>query len=191
MKFTLYADESGTHDKAKCYTIGAILVPEQYIARFRNDLQDNKEKYKITSEIKWHDIRTSYNIMNFSIDVLRMILRGPYIYTCIVVLKNSYRKWQIDQENAFYTTYTLLIEHCTKNLQATINANIDNKSDSYPKHHEVVEIIAGFFKISPKNESSTPGFTGSFIRVVQFDRMNNLWIGTTNGLFLYLPENSS
>jgi len=34
----------------------------------------------------------------------------------------------------------------------------------------------------------SPDFTGSFIRSVQFDRYGHLWIGTTNGLFLFSPE---
>jgi signal transduction histidine kinase/ligand-binding sensor domain-containing protein/DNA-binding response OmpR family regulator len=38
---------------------------------------------------------------------------------------------------------------------------------------------------------TSPDFTGSFIRSVQFDRYGHLWIGTTNGLFLFSPEKNT
>ena len=45
-------------------------------------------------------------------------------------------------------------------------------------------------KVTPSNITQTSGFPGSFIRVVQFDNAGNLWIGTTNGLFLFHPESN-
>ena len=142
MGYAFYSDESGTSNKEKCYTIGAILVPEDLSQCFNQFLQDLVTKHKIQSEIKWEKISNSYNMMNFAIDLLKELLIGPYVFTCIVVLKSAYRKWHINQEEAFYTTYTLLLEHCTRELKEIITAEIDGRIDSYPKQHEVVEVIS-------------------------------------------------
>ncbi len=144
MKYWLYADESGTHPLARCYTIGAILVPETEKARFRDDLNQLRQKHRISSEVKWENVRNSYNLMNFAMDLLKRLLCGPCAFRCIVVHKREYRKWRNNEEEAFYTTYTLLIENCTKRLAAELYAYIDQKSDSYDKHHEVVGIIANY-----------------------------------------------
>ncbi len=42
--------------------------------------------------------------------------------------------------------------------------------------------------INPELVPLSNDFSGSFIREVQFDETGNLWIGTTDGLFLYYPE---
>ncbi len=141
MGYAFYSDESGTSKYEKCYTIGAILVPEELRTHFSLFLSDLIEKHKIRTEIKWEKISTSYNMMNFAVDLLKEMQNMPYIFTCIVVLKSAYMKWHKNEEDAFYTTYSLLLEHCTKNLEDVISAKIDGKSDSYPKQHEVVEVI--------------------------------------------------
>lgn len=142
VRYVLYADESGVHQSASCYTIGAILVPEEYAGDFQDSLNEVTQRHNISTEIKWEYVRNSYNSMNFAIDLLKLLITGPSVFTCIVVRKDAYRKWQGDQEAAFYITYTLLIEHCTKQLEAQVEATMDQKSESYPKHHEVVGIIA-------------------------------------------------
>ena len=58
-------------------------------------------------EAKWERIRTSYGLMNLAIEVLREVLRGNCCFVGIVVLKSAYRKWQSDEAEAFFTTYTL------------------------------------------------------------------------------------
>ena len=142
MHYELYSDESGTSNKEKCYTIGAILVPKDWSFYFAEFLNSLVKKHKIQSEIKWEKVNNSYNIMNFAIDVLKELQKGPFIFTCIVVLKSAYIKWQVNQEEAFYTTYTLLLEHIAKELKGNIDANMDNRTDSYSKQNEVVEIIS-------------------------------------------------
>jgi ligand-binding sensor domain-containing protein/signal transduction histidine kinase/DNA-binding response OmpR family regulator len=42
--------------------------------------------------------------------------------------------------------------------------------------------------IKPLTNQLNESFSGSFIRALQFDNKDNLWIGTTRGLFLYHPE---
>ncbi len=43
-------------------------------------------------------------------------------------------------------------------------------------------------KVNPQGGGQLAGFTGSFIRIINFDDFGNLWIGTTNGLYIYYPE---
>lgn len=47
---------------------------------------------------------------------------------------------------------------------------------------------AGILKtVKPLTNQLSEIFSGSFIRALQFDNKENLWIGTTRGLFLYYP----
>ena len=43
-------------------------------------------------------------------------------------------------------------------------------------------------KVTPSNGNKIPGFDDSFIRILQFDNSNRLWIGTSDGVFLYSPD---
>lgn len=45
-------------------------------------------------------------------------------------------------------------------------------------------------RINPSG-TAVAGFTGSFIRTLHFDNNGLLWVGTTNGLFYYSPDNNS
>jgi signal transduction histidine kinase/ligand-binding sensor domain-containing protein/DNA-binding response OmpR family regulator len=54
-----------------------------------------------------------------------------------------------------------------------------------------IDSSGNLIKISPLNENKIPGFSGSFIRILQFDNLNNLWIGTIDGLYLYYPETNT
>jgi ligand-binding sensor domain-containing protein/signal transduction histidine kinase/DNA-binding response OmpR family regulator len=50
---------------------------------------------------------------------------------------------------------------------------------------------AGILKTGkPLTKQVSENFSGSFIRALQFDNKDNLWIGTNRGLFLYYPENN-
>lgn len=142
MGYLLYSDESGTGNSDHCYTIGALLVPEEQSAAFRQRIVDLKRRFNVDYEAKWERVRTSYGLMNFAIEVLREVLRSDCCFAGIVVRKGTYRKWQLNQIDAFYATYTLLIEFCARVLRDKVVASIDERSDRYKKHHEVVHIIA-------------------------------------------------
>ncbi len=45
--------------------------------------------------------------------------------------------------------------------------------------------------IGPGADVMAPGFTGSFIRIIEIDRYGKIWIGTTAGLFIYSPDKNS
>lgn len=143
VEYTLFADESGTSSADKCYTIGCVLVPAYMLNDFELEIQNLIQIHNLPSqEYKWTHIKNNYGTINFMIDAIRLILRSDASFICMVVWKEHYRKWRGDEENAFYTTYTHLIEFCAKIFKSSIKAKIDDKQDSYAKHHEVVQIIA-------------------------------------------------
>ncbi len=77
--------------------------------------------------------------------MVRLLLSdNPYVWVCKVTLKAPYQKWGNDQEDAFYTCHTHLMTYCAREINATIVAKIDDKSDAYDKQHEVVQIIANY-----------------------------------------------
>lgn len=142
MEWSFFSDESGISGVERCYTIGAILLPSSHVDEFNKITTELSKSHGITGEAKWTKVSSSYGLINFGLDMLKRILDGDYCFNAIVVNKAPYRKWRSNREEAFYTTYTLLIEHCARTLKGQISAKIDDSTDSYPKQHEVVQIIA-------------------------------------------------
>jgi len=80
--------------------------------------------------------------MNCGIDLLRFVLTSGVSFNAIVVLKSAYKKWQSgDQASAFYTTYSLVIEHSVRKTSDTCTVFIDDRSDAYEKHDEVLALV--------------------------------------------------
>lgn len=136
-----FADESGTSKGCPCYTIGVLTVPKDYLSEF-NDLVDGLfSRSGIHGEIKWQKIRKSAGKINLCLNLAKLILESPCTYHCIVVHKQLYRKWHIDEEEAFFTTYDYLLSHSLRTKGDGIHVKMDQKSTSYKKQDEVVKII--------------------------------------------------
>jgi hypothetical protein len=147
MQYVLYADESGTSPVDACYTIGCLLVPVDFLPEFRCSILRLIDEHNLPlgRELKWESIKKNYGMINFMIDVAKMLLNNPSVrFVCQVTWKKHYQKWNRDQEEAFYTSYTMLLKFCADQLNSTIVASIDDKSDSYSKRNEVVQIIANY-----------------------------------------------
>lgn len=142
----MFADESGTNDGSPCFSIGCVLVPTELLERFEAEITALLVKHNLpNNELKWEGIRNSHGRVNFLIDVIKLLLaENPYVFVGMVVLKTDYRKWHSDQEEAFYTCHTQLMTYCARELNSTLVAKIDEKSDAYDKHNEVVQIIANY-----------------------------------------------
>jgi len=146
MEYTMFADESGTQDGSPCFTIGCLLIPTEYLGQFESQIVALVQKHNLPmNELKWEGIRNSYGRINFLIDVVKLLLaNNPFVWVCKVTLKAPYKKWATNEEEAFYACHTHLITFCARELNASIVAKIDNKSDAYAKRHEVVQIIANY-----------------------------------------------
>ncbi|MGH8615671.1 MAG: DUF3800 domain-containing protein [Gammaproteobacteria bacterium] len=139
----MFTDESGTSG-GQCYTIGALSVPEEKTQELDIFVSEAIHRHGRIGEVKWTKLRNSYGLINFGLDLLRYIIEGPCCFSAIVVKKAMYRKWVHDPESAFYTTYTLLLEHCAKAQNKSLSVSMDKKTDSYAKRHEVVQVIANY-----------------------------------------------
>ncbi len=107
--------------------------------------------------------------MNLSIDLLRYILQSGLCFNSIVVRKSLYNKWQNGpQDQAFYTTYSYLLKHCLKGQTGDYLAFIDDRSESYEKHDEALQVItnrmlnkiAGQANITAVNQSDSKKYQG-------------------------------
>ncbi|RUO32430.1 DUF3800 domain-containing protein [Aliidiomarina soli] len=144
MEYSLFADESGISNADSCFTIGCVLVPRQHLQQFEAEISKLIEKHNLPTdrELKWSRVKRSYAVINFMIDVVRLIMSSPASFICKVTWKEHYRNWHKNEEEAFYKSYTMLMDFCARRLNSEIKAKIDDKSDAYNKRHEVVEIIA-------------------------------------------------
>lgn len=143
VEYALFADESGTSNADKCYSIGCVLVPLVHLNTFEANILDLVKTHNLPAhEYKWSRIRNNYGVINFMIDTLRLILQTKASFICKVVWKEPFAMWHTNEERAFYVTYTNLLKQCARRLNSDIKAKIDEKQDSYDKHHEVVQIIA-------------------------------------------------
>lgn len=144
MEYSLFADESGTSPPEQCFTIGCLLVPHKQLQEFEDSITQLIEKHNLPREreLKWSRVKKSYGMVNFLIDLVKLINSSPASFICKVAWKKHYFNWQKNEEVAFYKSYTMLMTHCAKILNAEIEAKIDDKSDAYNRRAEVVEIIA-------------------------------------------------
>lgn len=135
-----FADESGTSKGCPCYTIGIIAIPKHYFAAFNQKISDIYDNSGLQGEIKWEKVRKSAGQINLCIDILRFILTSPVSFHAIAVHKQPYRKWHSNEETAFYTTYDFLIRESSRSKNAKITVFADQKSSSYSKQNEVMQI---------------------------------------------------
>ncbi|MEP0848124.1 MAG: DUF3800 domain-containing protein [Phycisphaerae bacterium] len=136
----LYADESGTDNHSRCYTIGAVSVLAEEREVFEQRVIDLKTSHCVVGEAKWTRVRNSHGLINFVLDCLDLVLTWPSVtFDAIVVHKSLYNNWQggaAQQEVAFYKTYTYLLRHIVRRLKDTTQVFIDGRSDRYAKRDE-------------------------------------------------------
>ena len=142
MAFSLFADESGTHQAAPCYSIGVLAIPDASLAPFERCFADLYRQHGIVGEVRWAKIAKGHGLINFAIDLVRYICESGLSFSAIVVLKSAYRKWQAGPvDEAFYTTYSFLLEHSAQAQPGDYVVFIDDRSESYGKHDEALQII--------------------------------------------------
>lgn len=140
--YVVFADESGIGREADCYGIGCLALPEAELADFNKFFSERHTMHGVVGELKWTKIRNSHGMMNLTLDLLKRIIERKYRLGAIVVFKGSYRKWQEGNfEDAFYTTYNLLLTHLVKLKEGEYRVYIDDRSDAYDKQDEVVHVI--------------------------------------------------
>lgn len=140
-----FADESGTDNNSRCYAIGAVCLPAGEREKFERQVLDLKATHGVMGEAKWTRVRDSHGLVNFVLDCLDLVLSSPDVtFDAIVVNKGLYRNWQgggVQQEVAFYKTYTYLLRHIVRRLQDTAHVFIDARSDRYGKRDEAMLTI--------------------------------------------------
>lgn len=141
-----FADESGTDANPKCYAIGVVSVAKRRLGNFNRVFELLKRQHGVEQEVRWSSVRNGHGMINLGIDWMHRILKSNTArFDVIVVNAEQYQKWSqrgADREEAFYVTYTFLLRHLAKQVKVTTEVFIDDRSDEYPKQHEVVETIA-------------------------------------------------
>lgn len=186
-----FADESGTHKNSPCYTIGILNVPENYLSMFNQAINEMYLDSGLQGEIKWEKIRKSSGQVNLCTNILKFVLQSPCTFHSIAVYKAPYRKWHSNEEAAFFTTYDYLLRQSSHGLNSKFKVYIDQKSSSYPKQDEVMQIITNHML------SKLP--TSSTIEHVSMENSKLHWglqavdilTGAINtGYHLYFDENA-
>ena len=169
MSIFLFADESGTSASEPCYSIGALLVPETHLDEFNREFSRLVDVHGVVGEVRWTKVAKSHGLMNLAIDLLRYVISSGLCFNCIVVLKDPYNKWKRGTEDeAFYTTYGLLLKHSLEGQDSDCLAFIDDRSETYGKHDEALQIItnrmldkmAGRANLAAVNKSDSRKYLG-------------------------------
>lgn len=141
----VFADESGTSGDCKCYSIGALTIPEEYLDTLNETFAELAQKHGVRDELKWNRIRKGHGAVNLALEWLYILTNSRSLsFDIIVVNKSLYRNWQGDskaEENAFYKTYTQLLRHRARRSENECKVFIDNRTDSYSKQDEVLGIV--------------------------------------------------
>ena len=144
MKYLAFCDESGIQAGSPCYTIAAIAVPESDFSAIEQELDVILRSNGVDRELHWSDIRSSQGAAEAAVECFRSVIGADELNFAhaIAVLKAPYKKWQQDREEAFYQTYTYLLQHLGRGTNARLRVFMDERSDSYDKRDEVMQIIS-------------------------------------------------
>ena len=141
MEITAFADESGTTSKIPCYTIGVLNIPSDFLDTFNANMEELAKNSGVQGELKWEKVRSSAGQINLCLNTLKFNLDSPCTFHAIAVKKAPYRKWQANEEEAFFTTYNYLLTQSSKGFDANYKIFIDQRCTVYSKQDEVMEII--------------------------------------------------
>lgn len=140
-----FADEHGVAEDTRCYSIGAIAIAKSGLQEFNRTFADLKLVHGVSRDVCWHDVDNEPGLVNFAIEWTHRIASSNLArIDTIVVDTQRYRKWteqNANREDAFYRTYTYLLRHLAAQLREPMEILIDDRSDSYDKHDEVLETI--------------------------------------------------
>jgi hypothetical protein len=140
MKRIAFADESGLDGLSPCYAIGVVSFDHDCLTDFEHYFKCKLESHGVVGEAKWKKIRTSHGLINFTIDALNSILRSHSAsFDVIVVDTARYRNWNSvlwKHEDAFYQTFTILLNHIADRGGYPAEIYIDDRTDSYAKQDE-------------------------------------------------------
>ncbi len=142
MTYVAFGDESGIHRRqSPVYAIGSFVVPEDSIAGLSADLRAVLTHHRISDELKWTKIGSFRARSAAAYDGVRLLLARGARFDAIVVEKATYRKWQVNREDAFYHTYYQLARHIARAAGGPVQLQIDQRHDRYAKRAEVLEIV--------------------------------------------------
>lgn len=143
MTFSIFADESGINPSCRCYSIGALVLKDDYLDQFNDNFHALQKKHRIDGEIKWKKLQKNHGIINFGIDLIYGVIDNAK-YSVIIVNKEMYDWWGKDKERGFYVTYHKLLKNIMKYARGNYRVFIDNRSDKYKKQDEVLQKITNY-----------------------------------------------
>jgi hypothetical protein len=140
-----FADESGIDTKTNCYAIGVVSFDADCLEGFEAYFKSKLSSHGVQGEGKWTKVRESHGLINFTLDALSSILRSHSAsFDTIVVNTSLFRNWSsplMTKEDAFYQTYTYLLQHIASRANLPAEIFIDDRCDSYAKRDEMIENI--------------------------------------------------
>jgi hypothetical protein len=145
MKRIAFADESGLNGLSPCYAIGVVSFDHECLRGFEEYFQSKLESHGVVGEAKWKKIRNSHGLINFGLDALYSILHSHSASLDVIVVDIArYRNWNSifwTHEDAFYQTFTFLLNHIAARAGHPTKIFIDDRSDSYSKQDEKISKI--------------------------------------------------
>ena len=145
MKRIAFADESGLDGLSPCYGIGVVSFDHDFLIDFEEYFKSKLVNHGVVGEAKWKKIRDSHGLINFALDALNSITRSHTASFDVIVVNTSlYRNWNSGlrtREDAFYQTFTLLLQHIADRASLPAEIYVDNRSDRYAKRDEMMRTI--------------------------------------------------
>lgn len=140
-----FADESGTHGSTRCYGIGAVSLDAKCLSAFNERFLALKEKHRLGSEMHWQELHNRFSDINAILEWVDLILRSSTAAFDVIVVNTAlYHNWSsptMTHEDAFYRTYGQLLTKVAQRGQGRTKVCIDERSDSYPRNAEVLEVV--------------------------------------------------
>lgn len=173
-----FSDETNTHGPARYYGIGTVALDEADAADAAADLDARLQRGGVNRELKWSDVRDSPGLALAVIDAFTELLRGGAFFHALVADKRLFHNWKsLGEEEAFYQTYVFHLEHLAHATKDTLRVRIDDRSDSYAKQDEKLQIILNHMLAQLQSEAVVADVEKVDSKEFRLVQLADIWAG--------------
>jgi hypothetical protein len=167
------SDESGTQHGNLCYGIGALVLEKTQYPRIDQGVREIFAQHSVLHELKWSQSLSRRNIEAACMAIDYVLHHGCRFHTIIVEKERFANIRRRGHEKAFYQTYGFLIDHIGKRSMIDFELWMDERSDSYSRNPEVLQIITN-------HRSQQRGNVGRLVEVRMIKSESNALLQLTD-----------
>ncbi|MBD5336561.1 MAG: DUF3800 domain-containing protein [Bacteroides sp.] len=128
--YSIFCDESChlQFDDSDVMCVGAIIISDEYLETYKNEIKRIKSKYGILHELKWNTVSRTHLTMYD--ELLRLFFESPIVFRCILIKNKSNIKAHSLERDEYNRFYYSVIERLIR-FSIRHNSDIENSYRVY------------------------------------------------------------